>query len=293
MLTLHRGQAAAAAVFCLIAWGTPSMLTAADAPPAERRLPTGTSVFASVPDANSARERFLETSYGQMLSDDAFGPIREEIAAWWEEKSENTEKDLGIPPAELLNLLHGELAFAVVQPPGKDLGVVFFVEFGEHRDTLETLLEKARGTLEEQAERSVDSVQDTEVTTYMFDESDEGNGRGSMSYIIKDEHFVLVFAGAENSKGVMEEILLRWDGEHDQCFAEDPLFRELMLKCQDPGGLPPQFRWYFSPIDLFRAVVTMPQANQGPVSPAMVMGFLPVLGLDKFKAVGGTSTLKT
>lgn len=235
----------------------------------------------------------MKTSFGQMLQDEAFGPVKEDLKAWWEEKSDAAEQELGIPLADVLALLHGEVAFAVVQPPGKDLAAVFFVEIGEHRATLEALLEKAGEAMEEQAERSVESIEQTDVTTYLFDESDEGGGSGSTSWFIRDEHFVLVFAPAAQSPGIVQEILIRWDGEHESTFAEEETYRELMLKCQGDAAEEPQVRWYFSPIDLFRSIVTLPQATQGPVSPAMVMGFLPVLGLDKFEAMGGTSTMMT
>ncbi|MGD9854023.1 MAG: hypothetical protein AB7U20_03645 [Planctomycetaceae bacterium] len=293
MLTLHRRRLAAAAAICLLGFGAESLLIAADGVPAERRLPPGTSLFVSAPDVAVSHERFMKTSFGQMLQDDAFIPIREEIAEWWKEQSESAEQELGIPLTDVLHLLHGEVAFAVVQPPGKDLGAVLFLEIGDHRETLETLLEKAGETLEEQSERSVESIQDTDVTTYVFNESNQEGGSGSTSYFIKDQYFVLAMAGAANSTGILEEILIRWDGEHDSTFAEEEVYRELMLKCQGDAGDEPQLRWYFSPIDLFRSAVTLPQASQGPVSPAMVMGFLPVLGLDKFKAMGGTSTMMT
>ncbi len=293
MLISQRRRVVALAALCLFGLGAQTLLVAAERVPAERRLPPGTTVFVSVPDAVVFHERFSKTSFGQMLQDEAFGPLREDLAEWWDEVSQDAEADLGIPPAKLLGLLHGELAFAVVQPPGKDLGAVLMIGFGENRETLDTLLEKARGELEEQAERSVESIQETDVTTYLFDESDQGNGTGSLSYFIKDQSFVLAFAGANGSTGIAEEILLRWDGEHDRTFADEEVYSTLMLKCQGDSADEPQMRWYFSPIDLFRGIVSLPQASQGPIQPAMIMGFLPVLGLDKFKAVGGTSTLMT
>lgn len=293
MLTLQRRQVVAAAALCLVAWGSQVQSVGAEGVPAERRLPQGTTVFLSVPDVTAAKEQFMRSSFGQMMQDDAFKSIREECDQWWAEKSKEAQDELGIPPAELLNLLDGELAFAVVQPPGKDIGGVLMIEFGEHRETLDALLEKARGELEDQAERSVETVQDTEVVTYLFDESDQGNGRGSTAYFIKDEYLVLAMADGTASVGILEEVLLRWDGEHPQTLADQDVYSTVMLKCQS-GSEEPHVRWYFNPIELLRSALnSMPQAGQMPIQPAMISGMLPVLGLNNFKGVGGTVTIMT
>jgi hypothetical protein len=295
MLTMQRRLLAAFAACVLCGLAAATSVAGADQVPAERRLPPGTSVFLSVPDAAEAHERLMRSSFGQLLQDDALEPFREEIAQWWEKASEEAEQELGIPPSDLLPLLHGELAFAVTQPPGKDLGAVFFLDFGEHRDTLETLLEKAQENLEDKAERSVESIQDTDVTVYVFDESEEGEGTGSLAYFIRDQSFVMAFVGGKSGAGLLEEILLRWDGDHEQTFADEDTYERLMLKCQPDGGESPQIRWYFSPVDLFKAVADSPQAqaSRAPVQPRMLLPFLSMLGLDGFQAVGGTATLMT
>ena len=297
MLTMQRRRWIAWAAICLCSLSGESLIFAAEGVPAERRLPPGTTLFISVPDATEAHNRFMESSLGQLLQDDAFEPIREDLADAWSEFSAQVESELGIPLSDLFNLMHGELAFAVVQPLEKELGAVMFVDFGEHRSTVDTLLEKAREQLEQEAERSVESIEGTEVTIYLFDESDEDGGEGSAAYFLKDDYFVLALAGAGASSGILEEILLRWDGEHEQTFADEEVYSQLMLKCQPDGAGDPQLLWYFSPIDLFHsamdAMASIPEAMQGPVSPEMIKAYLSMLGVDKFRAMGGTSVTMT
>ena len=98
------------------------------------------------------------------------------------------------------------------------------------------------------------------------------------------------------SSGVdlLEDILVRWDGEHAETFAaNDDVFAHIMQQCQPEGADNPQMKWYFNPIGLFKSIASLPQANQGGISPQMAVNFLPLLGLDKFKGMGGTSSLMT
>ncbi|MCA9078538.1 MAG: hypothetical protein KDA93_26160 [Planctomycetaceae bacterium] len=299
MLTLQRRIVSVAAL-CLCAWGMDSTLNAAEGIPAERRLPQGTTVFFSVPNALEAYNEFQKTSMGRLLQDESLQTVREEIEDWWAKVSEDAEDDLGLPPSELLKLFHGEIAFAVVQPPAKDLvvqppakdlGVVLLMDFGDNRETLDALLERAQEALEEEdGERSVETIQETEVTIYSFvdEDADDDDEPSTLVYCIKDQYLV-----ASSSVDIVDELLTRWDGEADGSFADDTTYSRLMQKCQAGESADPQVRWYVAPIDLFRSIASMPEANQGQVPLSMVMGFLPVLGIDKIHAVGGTATLMT
>ncbi len=294
MLTMQRRIVGVAAL-CLCAWGMESTLHAADGVTAERRLPQGTTVFFSVPNAVEAYQQFQKTSYGRLLQDKALQPVREEIEEWWSEVSQDAQKELGLPPSELLKLLHGEIAMAVVQPPGKDLGVVMLMDFGDHRETLDKLIEKAEAAIEdEDGERSVETLHDTEVTVFSFvdedadEDAEEDAEPSTLVYCIKDQYLV-----ASSSLDIVDEVLGRWDGELDGSFADDDTYSRLMEKCQAGESANPQARWYIAPIDLFRSIASIPEANSGPVPLSMVMGFLPVLGIDKLQAVGGTASMMT
>jgi hypothetical protein len=166
------------------------------------------------------------------------------------------------------------------------------LEFGEHRDTLDTILDQAREAAEgDGATRTVETVTGTEVTVFTRPEGQDGNGGpNKVAYFIKDQHLVISFG---SNIDLLQDVLLRWDGEHSQTFADDQIFSTIMRNCHPSGAETSQFQWYFSPIDLFRSVAMLPQANQGGISPAMALGFLPALGLDRFKAIGGASAIGT
>lgn len=261
----------------------------ADDVPAERRLPPGVLAFLTIPDAVDLKNRFMDSNTGRMLQDDSLEEFRGQFEEMWDEASRGMQEDIGLSASEVIDLVDGEFTVAVLQPPGRSLGVALLLEFGDHRDTLDTILENVREDAEKEGvTRTVETIEDTEVTVYTRDNEDGGPDTVAMAVV--DAHLVVSFG---NDVDLMEDLLIRWDGEHSQTFAGDEVFSHIMQKSQSEDGASPQLKWYFSPIDLFRSIAMLPQANQGGISPAMALGFLPALGLDKFKAVGGTTFVGT
>jgi hypothetical protein len=290
MLRHLRLQSIGIAALCLLVLGSGRL--PADEIPAARRLPPGVLLYLSVPDAVDLKDRFMESNFGQMIQDDSLNEFRAQFSEQWQEVSNKVQEEIGLSIAELTALLHGEATLAVVQPPGRSLGGVMLLEFGEHRDTLDTILEKARQAAEEdRATRTVETVESTEVTVFTRPEGEDDNGGPrKVAYFIKDQHLVISMGSTID---LLQDVLIRWDGEHTQTFADDEIFSTIMRNCHPSGAETSQFQWYFSPIDMFRSVAMLPQANRGGISPAMALGFLPALGLDRFKAIGGASAIGT
>ena len=279
-------QITLAAAACLLVMGT-TLLPAADVP-AERRLPPGVLAYFSIPDAVELRDRFMESSFGRLLQDESLDDFRDQFEENWEEASREIEEEVGLSIEELLQIIEGEVTIAVVQPLGGDLGLVVLVEFGSQREAIDRLLEKAEEGIEEAGgDKTVQTIEDADVTVFT---KGGGDGPDTMAYFIRDEHFVYSLGVGTDA---VEEVLARWDGEHDETFADDDVYSYMMQRCQPDGADQSQVRWYLNPIDLFRSVAMMPQMNQGGLSPAMALGFLPALGLDKFKALGGASAIGT
>ncbi len=254
--------------------------------PAQRRLPAEVLAFVSCPDAGRAHERFGESALGQLIQDEALADFRAELAKLFEEGVDEARQELGMSLDEVARLFHGEVALAVAQPAGQDLAVISFVEFGDHGETLQALLERTGDKLEEDGNaKSIETIEGTEVTIYQSLEDEEAQ---KMAYFIKESSFVL-----SNSVGLIEEVLVRWDGEQSDSFADSEVFTYLMESCEVGDQTEPDLVWYVSPLDLFRAGAAQAEPGQGPVSPAMVMAMLPVLGVDRLKAIGGASYLES
>lgn len=157
----------------------------------EQRVPETALLFASFPDIPTACRAFEKTALWQLGHD-------EEIQAFFQSKDfqsfidnlmqmeevglqracQEIERELGMPPAELLKIFRGEVALAVldVESPA----VVFSIQFGDRRDLFDRLLQKARETA------PIDEQQLGDMTVYVL--------HGEMPVVFAVIEDALVFA---------------------------------------------------------------------------------------------------
>jgi hypothetical protein len=283
----------AAAVLMLLAGGLvlcrPAV--AADAVPAARRLPSNTFVHLTIPSVDELKKRWDESAIAEIREDRALADFREDIEALLEEASARVKEHVGLTLEELLEIPSGEFAIAVSQLPGQKFGAVGFLEFGDSEDKVDRLLDQAAQALERKdAERRVEEFEGTRIVVYTLAsedaaEGEEGAEPKELAYFVKDTTLV-----AGNGLPVLQEVLERWDGESNETLAADNVYNYIVQQTETRGR-PALLRWYLNPIDLMRAVVMA--GAQGNPQVAMAFGFLPALGLDKFKAVGGGLDMAT
>ena len=84
--------------------------------------------------------------------------------------------------------------------------------------------------------------------------------------------------------------MARWDGEHTATFAGNPIYRYIAKKGAADGPQP-VLEWYFDPIATVQSVILASDPNNFQAQ--LALGFLPTLGLDKIKAIGGTVNIAT
>lgn len=285
-VVMRRGMLAAA---MLVSFAGASRLVAADAVPTDKLLPPNVLLYFSVPSCAEFHERFIETGFGQMVNDPAMADIREEVMKKFEEASEKAEKDIGMPLSDLLAIPSGEVSLAVVQPPGQKLGVIAFLDVGDHQDLLDQLLEKAEAGLKEDGNltRSTDEFEGTEITVYTNENAGPNEPFTGFAWCVKDSMFL-----AGSSVDLLEAALVRWDGQHDKTFSTDATYKYIMDRCDLEGDTAPVMSWYFNPLGMLKAGMAAAGPEVG-MQGAMVMGFLPVLGLDRLKGMGGVSDMAT
>jgi len=262
---------------------------AADLAPTEQLLPPNVLVYFSVPSCTDFQERFADTNFGRMVNDAAMADVRAEVMKKFEEASQDAEDEIGMPLSDLMAIPTGEAAFAVVQPPGEKLGLIVFLDVGDHEDLLDKLLDKAEQGIEEKGQltRSTDEFEGTEITVYTDENAGPNDPVKGFSFFVKDGMFVL-----GTTVDLLEAALVRWDGQHDRTFAGDATFGYILERCDLPGDDEPVMTWFFNPLGLFKAGMAAAGPEVG-MQGAMVMGFLPVLGLDRVKGMGGVVDMAT
>jgi hypothetical protein len=252
-------------------------------------LPPNVLLYISIPDVPEFHTRFADCNYGRMVNDAAMAEVRAEVMAQFEKASQEAEGEIGMSLSDLLAIPSGEAAFALLQPPGEKLGMVLLLDVGEHQEQLDKLLAKADEeiTTEGVLTKSTEEFEGTEITVYTNENAGPNEPFNSACYFSKDSTFVMA-----SSTSLLESVLVRWDGDHDRTFAGDPTFSYILGRCTTEGGDEPAMCWYFDPIGMVKAAM----ATAGPevgMQGAMMMGFLPVLGIDRLKGMGGTLDLAT
>jgi len=259
-------------------------LSAADRTPTDRLLAPGVLAYMSIPDVVQFKEKYSHTGYGEMANDPALEEVRTEIMDKFHEVSKEVQDEIGVPLSDLLEIPSGEMAIAVTKPAGNEVGVVLFLDFAGHEDAFNTLLDKLDGELTNQEwKSSKDSFEGTDINIW----KNPGNGDGpeTLAYIVKDSRFI-----ASNLVGNIEAALIRWDGKHKSTLAESDTYAYTIKKCSD-GDKVSSMYWYVG----LDAIIQSGLQFAARESPQVAMGaaFLPILGIDKIKGVGGTIDMST
>ena len=296
--TPFRPPALAAAALLICPLLAPPAASADDVP-AARRLPPVTYGFVSVPDVETFKERYGETATSGIFDDPAFAELHGIVAEKFEEAGEELRSRLGVTLEELLEIPSGEVTFAVVQTAPRKVAVVGLLDYGTSADAVDALLEKAEDALEENGStRSEEPFEGTDVVVWTapepdaedFDEFDEdateedGDPR-KFGYFLKDSHLVVA-----SDPAALEAVLVRWDGTHSDTFADDEAFAYIADRTRTDDRAP-ALLWYANVYGSIRAAVSGTQ--QGGMAAQMALAYLPVVGLDQFKAVGGSMDLAT
>ncbi|MFO1008209.1 MAG: DUF3352 domain-containing protein [Planctomycetaceae bacterium] len=263
----------------------------AEAPSSDQLLPPGVLLHVKFSDVSDLRERLPKTSLGKLYQDESMAKIRDEVQKGFDKASEEANKELGFPLSDLLDLPSGEASFAIVQPAGRDLAGIALMDIGDKKETLDKALAKLDEALTSKggAKKKTETVEDVEVTVYEFakegDSESEDAAKKTFCYFINDGVFV---GGSDYA--LLEEILGRWDGESEDVLAEQEVYSYIREKTstrsEDESAA---IEWYVDPIGLVTAALN---SNEDTAMQAlMVSSYLPIVGLDKFKGVGGSLDL--
>ncbi len=249
----------------------------------DRLLPPGVLLHIRISDVSDLKERLPETGFGKLYQDGSMDKIRDQIEKYFEEGAKEAGKELGFPVSELLALPQGEFCLSLLQPAGRNLAGVAFIDIGDQESTLDKLMAKLDEELTKNGStKKTETIEDVEVTIYDLPKpgsnSDEKN---TFCYFVSEGTLV---AGSDLS--VISDVLARWDGESDDVLAEEEVYSYIRTKCATRSEGSSVIEWYVDPMGL--ATAAMNSSEEFSTQALMVSAYLPTLGLDKFKAMGGS-----
>ena len=278
--------------------GRPSW--SAEKVPSDRLLPPNVYAYLSIPNVPEFKTRWKQTLLGKLGEEKSLSDFWSDVDKQIDKLSEELENNAGVKIDDLTALPAGELAIAVIQPQGKAIGVVAIMDFGKNEATVDKLLERgAKAADEHGAKKSEKDIDGTKVVIFSAPKEDAGDTENDkdkgaekvgasdrqVAYFLRDSYIVV-----GSDLPAIEAVLARWDGKHAQTFAENKTYAYI-LEHSRSGNSTPVLTWYLNPLDLIKAAITSnPDTAQGA---AMVLGFLPALGVNNFKGVGGSLDLAT
>jgi len=260
-----------------------SSLQAEDKIPAEQVLPQKTMAMVSVPSVQEFKARYDETIWSDFFSNPEMAQFWGSLSKPIVETLNEFGKEYGIEWKELSEIPTGEVTFSLTRVKRGVIGVTLSLEYGDQSDAVEKLLASVEENLEK-AEKTRETVEIEGTELVFYDLLPEGAAsQQQLAWFQKDGFLVI-----SSQLGALEAILLRWSGENADVLAEKEDFKYIRERCRVEGSEPVMY-WYLDPLFVIRTGLE----TQGATQQALFQTFLPRLGLDKFKSVGGSVDLAT
>ena len=269
-------------------------LQAADAVKSERLLPPNVLAYLSIPSIPALHSGWQESHWGKLQNEPELVDFLEQFQAQLDIISQGVEKETGTTLNNILKIPSGEIALAVLQLPPNKFAAVGILDFGEKQRTLEILLTKLKEANEAKGAKLLTEEIDG-TTIHIISEDNAGDAtdapqkpepfKKQFAYFLKD---TLLVAG--NDTDALKAVLARWDGKHDDTFADNKEYKYLIEQCKT-GEAEPLVKWYIDPIGMLTSAVSV--GGQQNMQAQMFMGFLPALGISKIKGIGGAFELGT
>ncbi len=256
----------------------------AQRPPAPKLLPDRTIAYVRIHDTREFLAKHERTQIGRLLKDEKVRPFLEDLFASAKaifEERELQEK-VGASLEQLLALPQGELCVALVDPAvygeGEQPVWIGVMEVGKNTTVAESILAKVVEQIEsEDASKSEEAFGETMLTVLK-----RGDKTVLVSFL-RDGTLVMA-SDLEAAK----DIVLTWDGvSESRKLADNRKFVNIMRRSRGTKDERPQVAWYADPILFLRVAAK----TNGQIRAALA--FLPMLGLDGIKAVGGSMILDT
>lgn len=291
MIRAQFSRAIAASALLLSCLSVQAQTAVATKVTSEQILPQDTYLYLSVPNVTAMKSFVAESSLGQLWNDPSLAEFKEEVRSAidddLQDKLLSFQDQIGLSLEEVLSIPTGEVSLAVSAGPGNTMGLVFFLDYGDHEAELQDLLDKAVQGLSQipQLSQQRESFEGTAIT--MFDIDHDGPAPTPLAkefgWFLKDQRMVF-----SNRVELLEAVLTNWEAEADKSFVDNEAYSYIMSKCQtrSDGALS---KLYFDPIGMFTKLVQTGSLGQASMGAGMAMGFLPALGLNQIKAMGAVS----
>lgn len=264
-------------------------VAAAPAPP-ENALPDSTVFFLKVQNAAALREAFRQSQFGQLWSDSALKPFREDLANRLDERSKSLKERVGVSLRELLELPQGSASVAVLpakDDPDHDAVIVITADAGLNTDKLADVLARATKAGEEAGgkvnKEEFKGLTVTTVTPPKPKEEKEGQSPPPPIAWARD--------GAQFAIGTdtaaVKDVLANAAGRSEGALAASESYTAAAKKL----GTGAQIVWYANVPEVVKLMAKAGARGKNAANVETFKATVQVLGITGMKAAAGTVTL--
>ncbi len=247
-------------------------------PSAPRLLPQTTLAYIRIANCSEFIERMKETSVGKIARDEEIRPLLEQLYGDALDAFSDVEEDIGLSLTDLLKLPQGEACLALVSSETGQPMLTLMIEVGDQMAEAEKLLDKMEDAIiGDGGSKTSETVGTTELATY--------NTPGEDPFtLFKREGMVVMCTSSILAKQLIDV----WDETAPGNFrslADNRKFTAIMKRSAGSKGARPQVSWYADPIAMVESF------GRASFTVQAVLAALPALGVDGFKALGGSVIL--
>lgn len=250
-------------VACLVLTGLLVRLTlAGDGVPFEQRLPDSAAIYVRIPDGVALQDRFWKSSWGQLAADESMSAVRQDTLRYWQNRLAQSgvlPGDLTLP--ELLAGSTGELAFAVLMPPGSRPVVALTAELKAARTIHERVLSQAVS-----AGATREDIVHQEVPIALLTASGRNGMKRQLAVFRREDRLV-----AASSLELARSIVDRWSGQPAGSLAKTAGFQQVFAAgvATEPNRQP-GLTWFVQPEQILGS--PSPAGPRAGLTQALVRG---------------------
>ena len=214
----------------------------------EHVLPADTLAFLGVADVEQMSKDFRASSSGRFWYDPACSGLRETLSDHVDVLTSQVHAELGVDPLELLEMLHGRVALAVVGQPGdaaafhdggdvSGMALVLLADVGEDRERCAQVVDALLARLAEAsgAVRKSNLLGETEVAVIEMEAPGGEGGTLRLNHAFHGGTLLVTLEKHPMSHEPLDALLARLDGEPGEVLADQTLFRGSLAA--QAGGL--------------------------------------------------------
>jgi hypothetical protein len=265
-------------IFCSLT--AASLLPVASArPTAPQMFPYNTVVYLRVDDLPEMKTDFARTALGAIRNDETVAPLVNRLYSELLSAFPQIEEELGVTLEDLLKLPTGEVAVSLAVTDTARPMFAFIADVGDNTDTANKLIERAEFEhISNAGDLIEETIGETEVTIFRNPGDDD-----DVYIFIKEETVVIC-----SSELMVTHLINAWEGtaeETDRNLSDNRKFTDIMRNSVGADNYQPQISFFADPLTLINAT------TRDNFQAQAVMALLPTLGVDGFKAVGGSLIL--